>query len=143
MRSFIRESVVAKAKIDLSKVELKEQTEDNVNRFKEEFANYLKNEVSRCVTIDIYYAIISRHAVVYDYRLDFMNILLECAKKFFPSESISLVDGENLKNKSISELQNYFTDDKSDGLAKIVILTIFEINNAIEQFIKNYCVVRF
>ena len=143
IRSFIREVLVPKAVIDFSKVELKEENEEYSERFRTELSSFLKNEVSRAVTIDIYDETLKGHNAVYDYRIDFMNILLECVKKFFPGQGASLSDGENLKNKNDIELRSYFNNDSSDGLSKVVILTILEIKKAIEQFIKIYCVVRF
>ena len=143
IRSFIREVVVPKAVIDFSKVELKEQNDEIVDRFKTELLTFLKNEVSRAVTIRICDETLKGHTAVYDYRIDFMNILLECAKRFFPAQSTSLTDGDNLKNKNDAELKEYFNDDRSDGFSKVIILSILEIRKAIEQFIKIYCVVRF
>lgn len=143
MRSFIRDAIVPKAVIDFSKVEFKNPNDENANRFKDELLGFLKNEVSRAVTVDIYDETLKGHAVVYDYRIDFMNILLECVKKFFPSERISTANGNNLKNKNDSDLLKYFNDDSSNGFDKVIILSILEIKKAIEQFIKIYCVVRF
>lgn len=143
IRAFIRESIVPKVDIDYSNVELKNQDDITLNRFKEELMNYLKNEVSRLVTISIYHETINNHYAIYDYSKDFMRILEECINRFFPSERISLVDGKNMKNKKIKELMEFYFDDKSNGLSKVLILTIIEINYAIEQFIRKYCVVRF
>ena len=143
IRAFIRESMVKKLDIDYSKIKFKDDSEENKKLFKDTLMNFLSNHVSREVTIDIYNESVAKHRDSFDYSVDFHNILIQCIDTFFKSQSLSLVMDENKVLSNIECFKDYYLSDDSNGLAKIVMLMLIDASNAIDTFIRDYCVVKF